>query len=81
MEIKNNVYYVGLLDKELNVFDVNMKLKYGTSYNSYLIKGQKYTALVDTVKDEFAEQYIKNIEEYINIKDINYLIVNHSDPR
>ncbi|MBQ8379770.1 MAG: FprA family A-type flavoprotein [Clostridia bacterium] len=80
MEIKNNVYYVGLLDKELNVFDVNMKLKYGTSYNSYLIKGQKYTALVDTVKDEFAEQYIKNIEEYINIKDINYLIVNHSEP-
>lgn len=80
MEIKNNVYYVGVLDKELNVFDVNMKLKYGTSYNSYLIKGQKYTALVDTVKDEFAEQYIKNIEEYINIKEINYLIVNHSEP-
>lgn len=80
MEIKNNVYYVGVLDKELNVFDVNMKLKYGTSYNSYLIKGQGYTALVDTVKEEFAEQYIKNIEEYIDIKDINYLIINHSEP-
>ena len=80
MEIKNNVYYVGVLDKELNVFDINMKLKYGTSYNSYLIKGKKYTALIDTVKDEFSDQYIKNIEEYIDIKEINYLIINHSEP-
>ena len=59
MEIKNNVYYVGVLDKDLKVFDVLMKLKYGTSYNSYLIKGKKYTAIVDTVKSEFVEQYIK----------------------
>lgn len=80
MEIKNNVYYIGVLDKDIKTFDLNMELKYGTSYNSYLIKGSKYNALIDTVKSEFVDEYIKNIEQYIDIKDIKYLIVNHSEP-
>ena len=51
MKIKENIYYVGVLDEKLRVFDVIMETKYGTSYNSYLIKGNDKIALIDTVKN------------------------------
>ena len=53
MKIKENIYYVGVLDEKLRVFDVIMETKYGTSYNSYLIKGNDKIALIDTVKTDF----------------------------
>lgn len=80
MEIKDNIYYVGVLDEKLRVFDVIMETKYGTSYNSYLVKGKNKIALIDTVKSEFCDKYIENIEKYVDIKDIDYLIVNHTEP-
>lgn len=80
MEIKDNVYYVGVLDEKLKTFDVLMETKYGTTYNSYLVKGKSKNALIDTVKNEFCEEYISNIEKYVQVKDIDYLIVNHTEP-
>ncbi len=80
MEIKNNVYYVGVLDKDTKVFDVIMNVDYGTSYNAYLIRGSKKTALIDTVKNQFVDEYISNIEKHVKIQDVDYLIVNHSEP-
>lgn len=80
MKIKEDVYYVGVLDENLRVFDVIMETKYGTSYNSYLIKGKNKIALVETVKNEFCDEFISNIKKYADIKDIDYLIVNHTEP-
>ncbi|MGN1013583.1 MAG: FprA family A-type flavoprotein [Clostridia bacterium] len=80
MKIKEDVYYVGVLDENLKVFDVIMETKYGTSYNSYLIKGKNKIALVETVKNEFCDEFISNIKKYADIKDIDYLIVNHTEP-
>ncbi len=80
MEIKENIFYVGVQDKDLRVFDVIMKSDYGTSYNAYLIKGSNKNALIETVKDEFSEEYISNIEKYVDITKIDYLIVNHTEP-
>ena len=80
MEIKNNVYYVGVLDKEIKVFDVIMRADYGTSYNAYLVKCSQKVALIDTVKNQFVDEYINNIEKYVKIENVDYLIVNHSEP-
>lgn len=80
MEIKNNVFYVGVLDKFTKVFDIIMDMKFGTSYNSYLVKGKEKIAVIESVKNEFADEYIKNIEKYVDIDKIDYLIVNHSEP-
>ena len=80
MEIKENIYYVGVLDEGLKTFDVIMNTKYGSSYNSYLVKGKNKVALIETVKSEFADEFIKNIEKYVKISDIDYLIVNHTEP-
>ena len=80
MEIKENIYYVGVLDEGLKTFDVIMNTKYGSSYNSYLVKGKNKVALIETVKSEFADEFIKNIEKYVKVSDIDYLIVNHTEP-
>jgi flavorubredoxin len=41
MKIKEDIFYVGVLDENLKVFDVIMNTEYGTSYNSYLVKGKE----------------------------------------
>ena len=51
-EVKKDIYYTGVLDKELEVFDIIMETEFGTTYNSYLIKDEK-TVLIDTVKSTF----------------------------
>ncbi len=79
MEIKNNIFNVGVLNASMRISDVIMKTEYGTSYNSYLIKDLKNT-LIDTVHEDFFEEYIDNIEKNISIKDISYLIINHAEP-
>lgn len=80
MEINNNVFYVGVQDKNLRVFDVIMEAKHGTSYNAYLVKGTQKNVLIETVKNEFCNEYIENIERYVNITEIDYLILNHTEP-
>jgi flavorubredoxin len=56
-----------------------MSTKYGTSYNAYLIK-DKQNVLIDSTHNSYCEQFFKNIEEIMPIKDINYLVVNHCEP-
>lgn len=67
-ELKDGIFYVGVKDEKLGAYN-----------NAYLVKGEK-TALIDTVSEELTEEYIKNIEEIIPLKDIDYLICNHTEP-
>ena len=48
-KLKDNIYWVGVKDPDLKVFDIIMETKKGTTYNSYVINDEK-VALVDTVK-------------------------------
>lgn len=78
-ELKNGIYYTGAINPNLRVFDIIMKTEYGTSYNSYLIKGEKI-ALVETVHEKFAKIMLDNIEEITPAKNIDYIIMNHTEP-
>ena len=78
-ELKNGIYYTGVINPNLRVFDIIMKTEYGTSYNSYLIKGEKI-ALVETVHEKFAKVMLDNIEEITPAKNIDYIIMNHTEP-
>ena len=80
IKLTDNVYWVGVKDPNLRVFDIVMETKYGTTYNAYLIKGENHTALIDTVKEGFKDEYFANIEEICEVKKIDYLIVNHTEP-
>jgi flavorubredoxin len=79
-KIKENVYWVGVQDPGLTTFDVIMPTEFGTSYNAYLIKGQDKTALVETVKEAFFEEYISDLQKQVKLEEIDYLIVNHTEP-
>ena len=80
IEAKENIYYVGALDKDLRVFDIVMYTDYGTTYNSYLVKGSEKTALFETVKAKFFDEHLEKIRSVCDPADIDYIVVNHTEP-
>jgi flavorubredoxin len=80
MELLKNVFSVGVKDWNRRLFDALIPLPHGTTYNSYLIKGSDKTALIDTVNPGFEEEFEKNISKIIDLKRLNYLIMNHAEP-
>jgi len=79
MKIAENVVYVGMQNPGMRNFDIIMTTGYGTTYNSYLIMGEK-NVLIETVHNAYTKEYIEKIEEYVKISDINYVILNHTEP-
>jgi flavorubredoxin len=75
-----DVYYVGVNDPGLTVFDIVIPTEYGTTYNSYLVKGKEKTALIDCVKRPFAGEFFGKIGEILPVEKIDYVVVNHSEP-
>lgn len=79
-KLTESLYWIGNLDPDLKIFDIVMQTEYGTSYNSYLLKGSKKTAIFETAKVQFFDKYISKIQELIEIKDIDYIILDHTEP-
>ncbi len=77
-EIKNNIFYCGLNDRERRIFDELIPLEHGTSYNSYLVKGSEKIAIIDTMYPPKSDEYIKNLDEN-NITHVDYIIANHGE--
>tara|TARA_Y100001968_G_scaffold333671_1_gene398216 strand:- start:4195 stop:5967 length:1773 start_codon:yes stop_codon:yes gene_type:complete len=67
------------LDWDRSRFDIEFGLRNGTTYNSFLIQGTK-TALIDTSHIKFQNSWFKILENEINPKKIDYLIVSHTEP-
>lgn len=80
VQIKRNIYYIGVSDKDIRTFDIIMKTANGTTYNAYLVKTSQGVVILDTVKEEFEEQFFKNIESLCKYKDIKYIILHHLEP-
>jgi len=80
LELAKDIFWVGVNDYDLRVFDIVMETEFGTSYNAYLIKGSEKTALVDTAKANFSDDFIAKVESLIDIGKLDYLILNHTEP-
>lgn len=80
LQLKENIYWVGAQHPELKVFDIIMETEFGTSYNSYLVKGSEKVALFETVKVKFFDQYVAKLKQYVDLKDIAYIVVDHTEP-
>lgn len=77
--VKNNVYWVGKVDWELQKFHGNEYSTHkGSTYNSYLIQEEKI-ALIDTVWAPFAEEFVANLAQEIDLQKIDYVIANHGE--
>lgn len=78
-QINSNIYYVGVNDRNKNLFEGLWPLPNGVSYNSYLIVDEK-VCLIDTVEVDFFVQYMENIREVIGDRPVDYVVVNHMEP-
>ncbi|MFP4588536.1 MAG: FprA family A-type flavoprotein [Candidatus Acetothermia bacterium] len=78
-EVGNNIYWVGVNDRETDLFEALWPLPRGVSYNSYLIRDEQ-VALIDSVKGSYAGDLMENIRSYTPLSDIDYVIINHMEP-
>lgn len=79
-EIAEGVYFIGVDDTKTDLFEGLWPLPEGVSYNSYIVKGTNKIAVIDTVKNIFATEYLKRVEEIISFDKIDYIILNHMEP-
>ncbi len=80
IEIAQDISWIGVNDRETDLFEAMWPLPEGISYNSYLIMDEK-TALIDTVKKTHLAQYVENIRKTLPAgRNIDYLIINHIEP-
>lgn len=78
-KISDRIFYVGVNDDDKVLFEGLWPLPIGVSYNSYIVKDEKI-ALIDTVESGFEEEFLSNIDEVVEGRMIDYLIVNHMEP-
>jgi flavorubredoxin/flavin reductase (DIM6/NTAB) family NADH-FMN oxidoreductase RutF len=78
-EIAEHTTVIRSLDWDRDRFDIEFALENGTTYNSFLIRGEKI-ALVDTSHAKFKQLYIDTLLELIDPIDIDYLVVSHTEP-
>lgn len=77
--ITENIYYVGVNDRDKQRFESLWPLPYGVAYNSYIVDDGKI-ALIDTVDSRFFAEYLSKIREVIGSRAIDYLVINHMEP-
>ena len=79
MFISDTVFYVGVNDRKVDLFEGQYPVPNGISYNSYIIKGEK-VAVMDSVDKNFGEEWLENIEKVLGDKAPDYLVVLHMEP-
>jgi len=79
IEITQNIYWTGVLHPDLRLFDILFPTEHGTTYNSYLVKGER-TAVIDTAKGRFYDQFLSNVRSLIDPEDVDYIVCNHMEP-
>ena len=79
MKITDTIKYVGVNDHRIDLFEGQYKVPSGMSYNSYVILDEKI-AVMDTVDADFTHQWLDNIQQVLNGRKPDYLIVQHMEP-
>ena len=79
MDITSSIKYVGMSDKNLDLFEGQYKVPNGMSYNSYIIIDDKI-AVLDTVDKRFKDEWLSKVENELGGKEPDYLVVHHMEP-
>ena len=77
--ITKNIYYVGVNDRNKNLFEGLWPLPNGVSYNAYVIDDEK-TCLIDTVEADFFLPFLENLRQVLGDRPLDYVVVNHMEP-
>jgi flavorubredoxin len=79
IKISDSVYWLGVNDRRTHLFENYWPIPKGVAYNSYVICDEK-TAIIDTIHSGVMDDYLDNIEDAINGRTVDYLIINHMEP-
>ncbi len=79
MTIARDIWYVGVNDHEVDLFEGMYKVPHGMSYNSYVILDEKI-AVMDTVDKEFADEWLQKLQLVLGERKPDYLIIQHMEP-
>ena len=77
--VTDTIKYVGVDDKEMDLFENQYILKNGISYNSYLIDDEKIV-IMDTVDKRKTKEWLENLEKTLNGRNPDYLVISHLEP-
>ncbi len=78
-QIKNNVYWLGKIDWELESFHgADYSINHGSSQNAYLIQEEK-TVLIDTVWRPHSTEFVDNLASEIDLNQIDFIVMNHGE--
>lgn len=79
MQITNDIKYIGVNDRDIDLFEGQYVVENGMAYNSYVIMDEKI-AVMDTVDTNFEEEWLGNLKTVLDGRTPDYLIVQHMEP-
>ena len=79
MKITNDIIYIGVNDHDIDLFEGQYVVPNGMAYNSYAIMDEKI-AIMDTVDARFTHQWIDNIQNALEGRKPDYLVIQHMEP-
>ncbi len=79
MKLTNDIYYIGVNDHDVDLFEGQYVVPNGMAYNSYAIVDEQI-AVMDTVSAGFGEQWLSNLQQVLNGRTPDYLIIQHMEP-
>lgn len=77
--ISDSILYVGVADTEIDLFESQYPVPQGVTYNSYVIADEK-VAVMDTVDAGKTEAWLQNLEQVLNGRTPDYLVISHLEP-
>lgn len=80
VEIGPGVHWIGALDPGLREFDIILKTANGTTYNAYCVRGGDGVAIIDTVKESHAGEFLARLGAVARYDEIRFIVLNHLEP-
>jgi len=79
INVTSDVTWIGILDYDIRTFDIVMHTDWGTTYNSYFINAEK-KAIIEVAKEKFSNTYLRKLRSVTNPEEIQYIILDHTEP-
>ena len=77
--VTDTIFYVGVNDHQIDLFEGQYIVPNGMAYNSYVIMDDKI-AVMDSVDINFAQEWLGNIAEVLGDRKPDYLVIQHMEP-
>ena len=79
MKVPEDIRYIGVNDHQIDLFEGQFEVPLGMAYNSYVIRDEKI-AVMDTVDQNFGDEWLANLKREIGDAKVDYLVVQHMEP-